>query len=320
MFKIPILILGYNRPDKINKIIKALELIKPKNIYFHIDGAKKNYKDKILVQKVKTQINCLRWKAKINKKYSSRNLGCRDLIINGLDWFFKREKMGIILEDDCIPSEEFFYFTKLLLNKYKNDEKIFSISGYNPLDFSSRKSYYFSKYSFCWGWATWKRSYIQFKKISKASNWNKSLQKKFLTINFSSNLEFKYWKKIFINTFNKKIDTWDYIWQFSSLINNKLNVIPTKNLIKNIGFDNAATHTINNSLLKFYFKYKSIMPLIFNQNKKNNNTIEKKIFFKLYKPKNYLYPWRILYISRYLFLHPFSFFRKFLKTFFKINM
>ena len=42
----------------------------------------------------------------------------------------KKFKNFIVLEDDCIPRKEFFYFIKKCLKKYENKNDIDSICGY----------------------------------------------------------------------------------------------------------------------------------------------------------------------------------------------
>jgi hypothetical protein len=53
----------------------------------------------------------------------------------------------------------------------------------------------------------------------------------------------KYWEKIFQNTYDGKVNTWDYQWTFACLINNFLCITPNVNLISNIGFGQSSTHT-----------------------------------------------------------------------------
>jgi hypothetical protein len=53
----------------------------------------------------------------------------------------------------------------------------------------------------------------------------------------------KYWEIIFQETYEGKIDTWDYQWLYSCWAKNGLTVIPEVNLVSNIGFGYDASHT-----------------------------------------------------------------------------
>ena len=151
-FKIPILILAYNRDDKLRKLIKVIKKINPEKLYFNCDGPK-NKNDTLKVIKVKKTILGINVSKKKYTKFNKTNLGCKNSVQSGIDWFFKQEKMGIILEDDCIPQLNFFNYCKLLLEKYQNNKKIYAISGFNYLDGNKfgDGDYYLSKYFFMLG-------------------------------------------------------------------------------------------------------------------------------------------------------------------------
>ena len=118
---------------------------------------------------------------------------------SGIDWFFENVEQGIILEDDCLPSQSFFWFCKELLNKYKDNEKVMHIAGDNFQSDKKRGNgdYYFSVYNHCWGWATWKRSWghfdVKMKTFPKFKKQNKlkDVFKKNQTITIEPGLYFK---------------------------------------------------------------------------------------------------------------------------------
>ena len=180
MCNVPVLILAYNRPTFTKKLIAALKTIKPKKIYISCDGPKNNQEDINNCKKTRDIFNSINWTRDIKKNFFPYNLGCRKSISKGINWFFKFEKQGIILEDDCIPTNYFFYFCNKMLIKYKNNTKVHCIGGVNFLKKKNiNESYYFSKYNHCWGWATWKKSWelndvnIKFwPKFKKSKNWN----------------------------------------------------------------------------------------------------------------------------------------------------
>ena len=73
MYKIPILILVFNRPKNILKIIKILEKIKPSKIYISADGPRHNKTNDIkLCQETKDIFLDLGWKCSIKKNYLNK--------------------------------------------------------------------------------------------------------------------------------------------------------------------------------------------------------------------------------------------------------
>jgi hypothetical protein len=117
--KIPILILAFNRLDEVSVLIKNLKKIEPTKIYFSQDGPRNYIKnDLIKCKEVKTHVlENINWKCELKTNFNDTNLGCRKAVSSALNWFFDNEEMGIILEDDYIPSSSFFLFCEQ--NAYK---------------------------------------------------------------------------------------------------------------------------------------------------------------------------------------------------------
>jgi hypothetical protein len=80
------------------------------------------------------------WPCELKTLFRESNLGCKNAVSGGINWFFSHEEMGIILEDDCLPSASFFDYATQLLQRYRHDNRIWMISGFNPLgEFASLK-------------------------------------------------------------------------------------------------------------------------------------------------------------------------------------
>ncbi len=142
-----------------------------------------------------------------------------------------------------MPSgQKFFSFCEELLIKYKEDNRVWHIDGTTFQENASQYSYEFSKYCLIWGWATWRRAWFsydsQIKKfpLFKSSEVIKSI--------WNEPTVRKYWLNNFEEVYNGNIDTWDFQWMFAMWINNGISIRPTINMMKNIGFDADATHTL----------------------------------------------------------------------------
>ena len=312
MFKIPILFLCYNRPKITNKTLKRIISYKPNKIYISVDGPKNDPKDRLKVTKVKNIINNLRKKnIKIIKKINLKNLGCKQSNLKAINWFFKNEKMGIIIEDDCLIEKDFLKFCKIMLEKYKYNKKIFCISGSNFQHKKIQKeSYYYSKYNHCWGWATWRdrwrfnNSEITFwPKFKNSEQWNKLHQ---------DNIEKKFWNKIFDNVFKNNIDSWAYPWTLSVWKKKGITVTPTSNLVKNIGFGYESTHSVFlDKKLNYLNKSKLEKKFIYPRKIEINHTADQFVFVNHFKGKNYIFPYRIIFLLQKLISNPIAVFQRF---------
>lgn len=243
--KSPILFLTFNRLETTKKVFTAIREVKPTKLYFASDGPRKSKTNEFeKVQQVRNfLLTSVNWKCEIKTLFQDENLGCGKAVSSALNWFFENEERGIILEDDCLPSISFFRFCDELLEKYLDDERIMHISGDNFQDgiIRGNASYYFSKISHIWGWATWRRAWKFYD--FEMRTLDSFIEKKVGYNIWPGKQILNYWIKQFKKVANNKIDTWDYQWNYCLIVNNGLSILPNVNLVENIGFHPEATHT-----------------------------------------------------------------------------
>tara|TARA_B100001057_G_scaffold193971_1_gene194805 strand:+ start:12940 stop:13854 length:915 start_codon:yes stop_codon:yes gene_type:complete len=281
-----VVIIIYNRPNYLKKLLKKLNKFELSRIYIISDGPKNDPNDINLVKKTRNLINDICKRKKIFKIYSKNNLGLRKSIITGLNQVFKREKQAIILEDDCIPTKEFFLLTKILLKKFKNNKDIVSICGSNHLSYWDKGNTYYlqSKYFNSWGWATWSDRWKQIN-FNPKYLLNKNNNKKILN-RLGSYRALFYWRYILKKILHKKINSWAYTYNYYYFLRKKYHLIPTKNLIKNIGIGKNSTNTkklpVKYSFKKFTKNKYSFSNLIRNRSKsiKYDKEVEDRVFSK----------------------------------------
>ena len=242
---VPVLLILYKRPETTIHVINCLKKVKAKLIYIAINKPlnNKNSQDYYNYTKVLKLVSEIDWKCKLVIKKRKKYLSSYDSLKSSVEWFFKNEKEGIVLEDDTVPNKSFFIFCKKLLKKYRNNRQIAQICG---TSFVNRKkiinhSYIFSRYSPTWGYATWRRSINDYDE--KMKDWPKLRKKKSLLKIINDEGFLNYWSKIFDSQYKNKAKHWDERWLYSNWKNNKLSIIPKKHLVKNIGFGATATHT-----------------------------------------------------------------------------
>lgn len=244
MFTTPILFVIFNRPKNTEQVFQKIRELKPLKLYIIADGPRSSKPGEAkLCRRARQVASKVDWPCQIFRNYSNQNMGCRERLISGIDWFFDHEKEGIILEDDCLPSTAFFYFCQTLLSKYRNNEKVMHIGGNNfqyP-DFKCNNSYYFSKYSHIWGWATWRRAWRRLdKSMSSLDKFISDGSLKEYCFNF---WEYRYWRVIFNNSRSKTLSAWSYNWLYTIWKLHGLSIVPAVNLVKNLGFSQDATNT-----------------------------------------------------------------------------
>jgi len=243
--KSPVLFLIFNRPDVTAHIFNQIKKVKPSRLYIAADGPRPDRLNEAELCEQAKAVLTIDWDCDVKTLYRTENLGCRMAVSSAVTWFFENEEEGIILEDDCLPAISFFSFCDQLLDIYRNDTRIRHIAGCN---FQQSKqwgsgSYYFTNLTHVWGWASWRRVWqdydVELRKYS-----NEEVQEQLGKI-FTNSYIVESWTNIFKDMKAQKIDTWDYQLTLINFFNNALNIIPNVNLISNLGFGTAATHTSN---------------------------------------------------------------------------
>ena len=239
----PVLFLTFNRPEETKRVFEEIKKAKPKQLFIASDGPRESRpEEKIVITELRAHLlKNIDWRCKIKTLFRDKNFGCRKSVSGAIDWFFSHVEKGVILEDDCLPSQSFFRFCQELLERYKDDKRIMQISGTNVEGISKiEESYFFSRTYNVWGWATWRRAWEHYDVNVKL--WPKFKKEGWIR-NFTDNfIERKQHILGMDNLYNGKTDTWDFQWSFCCMINNGLTIIPKKNLIKNIGFFGQGTH------------------------------------------------------------------------------
>ncbi|MCX6159375.1 MAG: nucleotide-diphospho-sugar transferase [Ignavibacteriota bacterium] len=247
-FDIPILFLIFNRPDTTEKVFEKIREIKPKYFYVSADGARENkpgeYEKCELAKSVLKKVD---WECEVNVNFSEINLGCKEGVTKGINWFFENTEYGIILEDDCLPDISFFNFCKVMLERYKDDKRVMHIGGVNFQDTNKRgnKSYYYSRFCHVWGWATWKDRWAKYDVNMAGYNDDKYYSISESIIKDKEIID--YYKRLLDTVRDNKLDTWDFQWVWTVWKNDGVSIIPNVNLVKNIGFGEEATHTVSTS-------------------------------------------------------------------------
>ena len=259
----PVAMIIFNRPDVTFKVFERIRRAKPSKFFIIADGPREGRAGETekcaLARTIKDKVD---WDCEVHTNFAEKNMGCKNRVYSGISWLFENVEESIILEDDCLPSMSFFRFCQELLEKYRYDTRVTVISGRNPEwneDFEG--SYKFKSWPSTWGWATWKRSWDLMD--IKMTHWLKIKKSGYLKKIFPPK-SYVHGSNEYTSTYEGKINTWDYQFQLSNILNHTLCVIPKKNMVRNIGHGHPdATHTgdpLNKA--KFYIEEEIEFPLV----------------------------------------------------------
>lgn len=244
-FNTPVLFLTFNRLSTTKKVFEEIRKSKTPRLYISSDGPRENKMSEFKkIQEIRDYlIENIDWECEVFTLFQKENLGCKYAVSKAIDWFFSNEEMGIVLEDDCLPSQGFFKFCQDLLIRYKDDARIFLINGYNHQERwkTDECDYFFSLLGGIWGWASWRRAWqhydVEIKDIDSFINIDG-----FRRVLGPSLGKIKQ-DMIYNGVINKNVNSWALQWGYARHKNSGLTCIPSKSLIENIGFGDNATHT-----------------------------------------------------------------------------
>lgn len=246
----PVAFIIFNRPETTRRVLAELRRARPPKLLVVADGPRRNRPgEEERCALTRAVVDGVDWPCEVQRNFAPENLGCRDRVASGLDWVFQQVPEAIILEDDCVPEPTFFRFCEELLVRYRGDERIGHIGGTN-LQFGRKRtpeSYYFSRYTHVWGWASWRRAWAHYQR--DAGGWPEFDRGGWLEGLLPTAAQRRYWRRKFEAVYRGRVDTWDFQWTLACWRQGMLSVVPEVNLVRNVGFGADATHTLRRSAL-----------------------------------------------------------------------
>lgn len=238
----PVAFMIFRRPELTARVFTEIAHARPPVLLVVADGPKSTA-DRVDCAATRAVIESVDWPCDVRRCYSETNLGCRARVASGLDWVFGQVQEAIILEDDTVPHPDFFRFCDDLLARYRHDPRVGHLGGTDHNRGAPRGdgSYYASRYTSIWGWATWRRCWLDYDvnmacwpEVRAAGTYHQW---------FATRAEADHMADVWDDIYAKRIDTWDAQWLFCRLLKGSLSLVPNGNLITNVGFHAEATHT-----------------------------------------------------------------------------
>jgi hypothetical protein len=162
----PVVYSVFLRTDLIVSTMNVIKSVKPAILYIVSDQGRTDFEIEIVKENRELIESMVNWECKLVRVYPDKNIGVFGIYKFAMDYVFSFEESCIFLEEDILPSKDFFYFCSELLERYFNDPRISLITGMNSLGKYPEDeipSYFFVDRTVnIWGHAIWKRTYSNF--------------------------------------------------------------------------------------------------------------------------------------------------------------
>ena len=240
---VAVLLLFFTRNDTFQQVFNEVRKARPSKLFLFQDGPR-GERDMAGIEACRQIVSDenIDWECEIHRNYQDHNLGCMTAGYSSHRWAFTLADKVMVLEDDVVPSQSFFPFCKEMLDRYENDERITMISGFNMDEHTDDcpYDYFFTSAFSIWGWASWRRV---------VSQWDEQLS--FLDDPYNLHqlqqlIKSRRWKGDFIRTCRLHRDSglpqFETIFWSHMMLNNGLAIMPSMNLISNVGATQESAH------------------------------------------------------------------------------
>lgn len=238
---VAVLLIFFNRPDKLEKVFEEVRKARPSRLFLYQDGSRSD-SDKPAVEQCRRIVGNVDWECDVRQLYQERNYGCNPSEFIAQKWAFSMADKCIVLEDDDVPSQSFFPFCKEMLDRYEHDERITMVAGFNSDELTPGvpDDYFFTSVFSIWGWASWRRV---------VDKWDEHYT--FLDDAYTMRLlgDLVRQRRLRSDIIPMCRDHraagrafYESIFWASMLLEGGLAVMPTRNLVNNIGVTDDSTH------------------------------------------------------------------------------
>ncbi len=252
---VPVRVNIWIRPECQREQFEVLKQARPSVMFLISDGGRNEKEWEAIYANRKIFEEEIDWDCTVYKIYEDHNNGLYSMGKKARELVWSKVDRCIFLEDDQIPAVSFFRYCAELLEKYKDDERIEMICGHNPhvtYDDALPYDYYFTENGWSiWGLATWKRC----------------MENREFPFDYADNAYIKRCLKENLNDFwYKKVEGYcdgqlvdnhvpggEYYHAINSVLFHRLSIMPTRSMIKNVGYTGAHFDLKENSKKPTYF-------------------------------------------------------------------
>lgn len=240
---IAVLMLFFNRPETLAQVFAQVKKARPSRLFLYQDGPRDEHDMAgIMACREIVSDEHIDWQCDVRRNYQEHNQGCDPSGFLSHQWAFSLADKVMVLEDDVVPSLSFFPFCKEMLDRYENDERISMIAGFNTDEVTPGVpyDYFFTSAFSIWGWASWRRvaqrweadyafmhdtfNLSQMQAVARQRNYRSNMLSMFRDHSLSGKQYF------------------ETIYWADQILNSGLTIMPTRNMVSNIGLTDGSTH------------------------------------------------------------------------------
>lgn len=237
MVNTPVLFETFVRVDYARQVWEAIKAAQPKKLYFYSNKGRAEKEGEIeRNDEIRGWVKEIDWDCELHTWFREECVDVYTSLKGAVDWICEHEEAWITLEDDIVPTLAFFSFCDQMIDYYRNDNRVWYVSGDNFFNLNpSGYDYIFSSYHWMYGWATWRDRWL-------AIDWDNLRIDEMIKQGIPFHLyktkaqgESRVRQLRKIKDFVERTKCWDYIMGMVCDQHNAVGVFPIRHLITNIG-------------------------------------------------------------------------------------
>jgi hypothetical protein len=238
----PIAIFIYNRPAKLRRMLCSLvacDGFEDRPIYVFADGPKLEERSEAIAEARSVAREMLGDRAVYCD--ATLNKGLARSIIEGVEELTLNFGRVIVIEDDLELAPRFLTFMDNALDHYADDPTVMQVSGhvFDVPDFKDRNSALVLPLTTTWGWATWRRAWLNFDETAASARRVLDSPQSRKSFNLDGIYDYA---SMLEDQLSGRRDSWGIRFYLSVFAANGVSVFPPRSLVRNSGFDGSGSH------------------------------------------------------------------------------
>ncbi|WP_439814794.1 glycosyltransferase [Zavarzinia sp. CC-PAN008] len=247
----PIAIFCYRRARHLQETLQSLSAcpeFASSPVYVFADGAK-GERDRADVADVR-QLLASWARPGLTVVAAEANQGLARSVIAGVTRLCSEYGRVIVIEDDLLLHPATLTWMNKGLDALADDARVYQVSAHQfaAEGFENRRTGSYQRFVVSWGWATWQRAWAHFDPL--ATGWEAVRSDPGLRRAFNCNDSFPL-AEMLEDQMTGRSDSWAIRWSWSVFRRQGLTLMPPATLVRNVGFDDRATHSTLGALKRF---------------------------------------------------------------------
>lgn len=258
MVETPVLFITFCRPEYARQTWDGIKAAQPKTLYFYSNKGRLEKEGEIeRNNEIRSYINEIDWECELHTWFRDTCVGVYESLHGAIDWLFNNEEMGIVLEEDCVPTNAFFSFEDQMLARYRDNKKIWMVGGscYSESLNLEGSDFQFSHYSMIHGWGSWRDRWFSIDWTDSEINKIFSSEQSYNQL-FTREEQRTHRRRLnHYRDFVMRTKCWDLVFFYTCIYNNFLTILPARHLINNVGIFGTHSNRRNDNPLYLRSSY-----------------------------------------------------------------